>query len=70
MLKSLKSFWFLAEHGRIIRLNWINPFCHDINFTTAAHFRGQCETLKINFSGLFKIFLNFQSRSVASSENG
>ena len=42
MLKSLKSFRFLAEHGRKIAQNWINSFCDDRYLTTAAHFRFQC----------------------------
>ena len=46
---------FLAEHGRIIRLNWINSFCLDRNFTIAVHFLFQCETLK----SILREFLRF-----------
>ena len=51
----------LAEHGSRTRQNWINPFFDDRYFTTAAHFRFQCETLKINFTKVLMSFLHFQS---------
>ena len=59
----------LAEHGIRTRQNWINPFCNDGYFMTVVHFQFQCETLKINFTG-FNDFLNFQGRTVTSSNNG
>ena len=48
---------FFAEHGRRTRQNGINPVFDDRYFMTAAHFRFQCETLKINFTYVFKMIL-------------
>ena len=56
MLKSLKSFCFGLKMVEGHDKNGINPFCDDRHFTTAAHFRFQGETLKINFMGVLMIF--------------
>ena len=44
----------------------ISPVCDDKHFKAAAHFRFECETLKINLSAFF---FNFQNRTVTSSGN-
>ena len=38
--------------------NLISPFCDHKYFMTAAHFRFQCENLKINLAVFVKDFLN------------
>ena len=47
----------------------IRPFCDDKHFMTAAHFRFECETLKIKIDGILYLFLNFQNRAMTSSGN-
>ena len=61
--------FILSENDKPNTIDLDSSICDDKHFMTAAHFRFECETLKIKIDGILLSVFNFQNRTVISSGN-